>query len=77
MAETLSAQNRGWDGPDESLMGPPDLVVERIAPYLELRLPLRVLRPSGALDTETLERLMAEVKPRLAERSGSLVSQGR
>ncbi|MBA3779536.1 MAG: hypothetical protein H0X16_09620 [Chloroflexi bacterium] len=78
VAAKLSAQNRGWDGPDESLLGPADLVVEKLAPYLELGFRHVYFDLPAPFDTETLERLMAEVKPRLTERSAkTLVSQGR
>ncbi len=65
-AKSLAERNHGYDGRVE-IAGPPDLVVRRIAPYLELGFHHVYFDAPAPFDGETLERLVGEVKPRLQE----------
>lgn len=64
VAKAMSERNRGWKGPS-SVMGPPELVAEAWAPYLELGFRHIYVDVPAPFDQETLERLIGEVKPLL------------
>jgi F420-dependent oxidoreductase-like protein len=56
-----------WDDPD-ALMGPPEVVAEAWAPYLDLGFDHIYVDCPAPFDHETLERLATEVKPMLESR---------
>jgi F420-dependent oxidoreductase-like protein len=56
-----------WRG-SEDLMGPPELVAERWAPYLDLGFDHIYVDCPAPFDHESLERLVREVKPMLERR---------
>jgi F420-dependent oxidoreductase-like protein len=62
-AAAIGERNGGWSGPD--VCGPPGLVAERLAPYLELGFRHVYVDAPAPYDRETLERLVTEVKPLL------------
>jgi alkanesulfonate monooxygenase SsuD/methylene tetrahydromethanopterin reductase-like flavin-dependent oxidoreductase (luciferase family) len=64
VAQKMAETNRGWKGPSE-ILGPPELVAERWAPYLELGFHHVYVDHPAPFDEETLERLVREVKPML------------
>jgi alkanesulfonate monooxygenase SsuD/methylene tetrahydromethanopterin reductase-like flavin-dependent oxidoreductase (luciferase family) len=56
-----------WDDPDTP-MGPPEVVAEALAPYLDLGFDHLYVDCPAPFDHETLERLVTEVKPMLESR---------
>jgi alkanesulfonate monooxygenase SsuD/methylene tetrahydromethanopterin reductase-like flavin-dependent oxidoreductase (luciferase family) len=68
VAETMAGQNRGWRGPVDGPFGPPELVAERWAPFLDLGFDHVYVDCPAPFDHETLERLATEVKPMLERR---------
>ena len=71
VADEMGRHNGGWRGPE--LAGPPEMVVEKFAPYLELGFRHIYFDMPAPFDHETLERLVSEVKPGLAEAAGTAV----
>lgn len=69
VARELGSRNGGWEGP--KLAGPPELIAEHFAPYLELGFRHIYVDLPAPYDRETLERFVSEVKPVL-ERAGAL-----
>ena len=66
VAATMTERNQGWNGmEDEGPFGPPELVAEAWAPYLELGFEHLYIDCPAPFDHETLERLVREVKPML------------
>jgi alkanesulfonate monooxygenase SsuD/methylene tetrahydromethanopterin reductase-like flavin-dependent oxidoreductase (luciferase family) len=68
VAAAMAERNRGWPGPRDGPFGPPELVVERWAPYLDLGFKHINADCPAPFDHETLERLAREVKPALDSR---------
>jgi alkanesulfonate monooxygenase SsuD/methylene tetrahydromethanopterin reductase-like flavin-dependent oxidoreductase (luciferase family) len=66
VAREIGARNGDWSGP--SIVGPPELVAEQLAPYLELGFRHIYADTPAPFDRETLERFVGDVKP-LLERS--------
>ncbi len=66
VAAAMAERNRGWKGPQDGPFGPPELVAERWAPYLDLGFEHIYLDCPAPFDHESLERLVTEVKPMLA-----------
>ena len=66
VAAAWAERNRlpGWHDPDTP-MGPPEVVAEALAPYLELGFDHVYVDCPAPFDHETLERLAVEVKPML------------
>ena len=56
-----------WHGPND-ILGPPELVAERFAPYLDLGFEHIYVDFPAPYDRESLERLVSEVKPMLERR---------
>lgn len=56
--------NRDWDG-EPDLVGTPDTIVERLAPYLGIGFHSMFFDFPPPYDRETLERLATEVRPQL------------
>jgi F420-dependent oxidoreductase-like protein len=69
VAAAWAEQNRlpDWRG-SQGLMGPPELVVERWAPYLDLGFDHIYVDCPAPFDHESLERLVREIKPMLDRR---------
>jgi alkanesulfonate monooxygenase SsuD/methylene tetrahydromethanopterin reductase-like flavin-dependent oxidoreductase (luciferase family) len=67
VAESMKERNPGYRGP--GLLGPPSLVAETLAPFLELGIGHIFYDAPAPYDDETLERFVGEVKPML-ERHG-------
>jgi F420-dependent oxidoreductase-like protein len=68
VAEAMRERNPGWRGPRDGPFGPPELVGERWAPYLDLGFEHIYVDCPAPFDHETLERLVREVKPILDSR---------
>jgi len=68
VAEAMAERNKGWRGPRDGPFGPPELVVEKWAPYLDLGFEHVYVDCPAPFDHETLERLAREVKPMLDSR---------
>jgi alkanesulfonate monooxygenase SsuD/methylene tetrahydromethanopterin reductase-like flavin-dependent oxidoreductase (luciferase family) len=68
VAAAMAERNRGWPGPSAGPFGPPELVAERWAPYLDLGFEHVYVDCPAPFDHETLERLAREVKPMLESR---------
>jgi alkanesulfonate monooxygenase SsuD/methylene tetrahydromethanopterin reductase-like flavin-dependent oxidoreductase (luciferase family) len=68
VAAAMAERNRGWPGPRDGPFGPPELVVERWGPYLDLGFKHINADCPAPFDHETLERLAREVKPALDSR---------
>jgi alkanesulfonate monooxygenase SsuD/methylene tetrahydromethanopterin reductase-like flavin-dependent oxidoreductase (luciferase family) len=68
VAEGMKERNRGWRGPRDGPFGPPELVAEQWAPYLDLGFEHIYIDCPAPFDHETLERLAREVKPMLERR---------
>jgi alkanesulfonate monooxygenase SsuD/methylene tetrahydromethanopterin reductase-like flavin-dependent oxidoreductase (luciferase family) len=68
VAAAMAEQNRGWRGPRDGPFGPPELVAERWAPYLDLGFDHVYVDCPAPFDHESLERLVREVKPMLESR---------
>ena len=68
VAEAMKERNRGWRGPRDGPFGPPELVAEALAPYLDLGFEHLYIDCPAPFDHETLERLVREVKPMLERR---------
>ncbi|MDQ3879522.1 MAG: TIGR03560 family F420-dependent LLM class oxidoreductase [Chloroflexota bacterium] len=66
VAAEVGRRNGGWPGPENA--GTVDMIVERAAPIIELGFRHIYFDAPAPYDDETLERLITEVKPRLAER---------
>jgi alkanesulfonate monooxygenase SsuD/methylene tetrahydromethanopterin reductase-like flavin-dependent oxidoreductase (luciferase family) len=69
VAKAWAERNRlpEWRG-SKGLLGPPELVVEKWAPYLDLGFEHIYVDCPAPFDHETLERLVREVKPALETR---------
>ena len=67
-ATTMKEANTGWAGPTDGPFGPPELVAEKWAPYLDLGFDHFYVDCPAPFDHETLERLTTEVKPALEAR---------
>jgi F420-dependent oxidoreductase-like protein len=65
--DEIGRRNGGWEGPE--FYGTPDMVVEKFAPYLEIGFWHIYFDAPAPFDDETIERLVTEVKPRLAQAS--------
>jgi F420-dependent oxidoreductase-like protein len=65
VAREMGRLNGGDSGPD--LVGPPALIAEHLAPFLELGFRHIYIDLPAPYDRETLERFIGEVKPLLAE----------
>jgi alkanesulfonate monooxygenase SsuD/methylene tetrahydromethanopterin reductase-like flavin-dependent oxidoreductase (luciferase family) len=63
-AAEIGARNGGWRGPQ--VVGPPEVIAEHVAPYLEFGFRHLDFDLPAPYDRETLERLIGEVKPLLA-----------
>jgi hypothetical protein len=63
VAQSMTERNRGYRGP--GLIGPPALVAETLAPYVELGIHHIFYDAPPPYDEETLERFVGEVKPML------------
>jgi alkanesulfonate monooxygenase SsuD/methylene tetrahydromethanopterin reductase-like flavin-dependent oxidoreductase (luciferase family) len=63
VAQSMMERNRGYRGP--GLLGPPALVADTLAPYLELGIHHIFYDAPPPYDEETLERFVGEVKPML------------
>ena len=61
VARGIGEGNGGWSGPD--ILGPPELVVEYVAPFVELGFRHLWWNTPSPYDRESLERLIGEVKP--------------
>jgi F420-dependent oxidoreductase-like protein len=69
VAAAFEERNRGWSGmADEGPFGPPELVAEAWAPYLDLGFEHLYVDCPAPYDHETLERLAREVRPMLENR---------
>jgi alkanesulfonate monooxygenase SsuD/methylene tetrahydromethanopterin reductase-like flavin-dependent oxidoreductase (luciferase family) len=68
VAEAMAERNVGWRGPKDGPFGPPELVAERWAPYLDLGFEHIYVDCPAPFDHESLERLATEVKPMLDRR---------
>ena len=68
VAAAMAERNHGWRGPRDGPFGPPELVVEQWAPYLDLGFHHIYVDCPAPFDHETLERLAGEVKPALDSR---------
>lgn len=64
VAKKMAETNRGWQGTTFPV-GPPELLVERWKPYVELGFRHIYIDHPPPFDEETLERLVREVKPAL------------
>ncbi len=71
VAAAMAERNGGWRGPKDGPFGPPELVAEAWAPYVELGFDHIYVDCPAPFDHETLERLAKEVKPMLDARGGS------
>ncbi|HUG47683.1 MAG TPA: TIGR03560 family F420-dependent LLM class oxidoreductase [Candidatus Limnocylindria bacterium] len=69
VAAEMGRHNGGWSGP--GTVGRPEQVVERFAPYLELRLRHIYFDLPAPFDAETMELLAGEVRPALQQLAGS------
>ncbi len=67
-AAAMKERNEGWRGPRDGPFGPPELVAERWAPYLDLGFEHIYVDCPAPFDHETLERLAGEVRPMLDAR---------
>ena len=65
IADAMAERNVGWRGPKDGPFGPPELVAERWAPYLDLGFEHIYVDCPAPFDHESLERLATEVKPML------------
>jgi len=65
VAAAMAERNTGWAGPKDGPFGPPELVAERWAPYLDLGFEHIYVDCPAPFDHESLERLATEVKPML------------
>ena len=63
VAAAMAERNRGWKGPTDGPFGPPELVAEAWAPYLDLGFEHIYVDCPAPFDHESLERLVTEVKP--------------
>ena len=63
VAREIGSRNGDWEGP--GIVGPPELVAERLAPYVELGFRHIYADTPAPFDRETLERFVGEVKPLL------------
>jgi alkanesulfonate monooxygenase SsuD/methylene tetrahydromethanopterin reductase-like flavin-dependent oxidoreductase (luciferase family) len=63
VAESMKERNRRYRGP--GLLGPPALVAETLAPFVELGIHHIFFDAPAPYDDETLERFIGEVKPML------------
>jgi alkanesulfonate monooxygenase SsuD/methylene tetrahydromethanopterin reductase-like flavin-dependent oxidoreductase (luciferase family) len=68
VAAAMAERNKGWRGPTDEPLGPPELVAEAWAPYLDLGFEHVYVDCPAPFDHETLERLAREVKPILESR---------
>jgi F420-dependent oxidoreductase-like protein len=68
VAAAMAERNTGWGGPKDGPFGPPELVAERWAPYLDLGFEHIYVDCPAPFDHESLERLATEVKPMLDRR---------
>jgi F420-dependent oxidoreductase-like protein len=68
VAEAMAERNVGWRGPKDGPFGPPELVAERWAPYLDLGFEHIYVDCPAPYDHESLERHATEVKPMLDRR---------
>ena len=68
VATAMAERNQGWRGPKDGPFGPPELVAERWAPFLDLGFDHIYVDCPAPFDHETLERLAREVKPMLGAR---------
>jgi alkanesulfonate monooxygenase SsuD/methylene tetrahydromethanopterin reductase-like flavin-dependent oxidoreductase (luciferase family) len=64
----IGAHNGGWDEP--MLAGPSDMIVEHLAPFVELGFRTLHFDLPAPFDQETLERFVGEVKPALQALAG-------
>ena len=64
VAKKMAETNGGWQGTSFPV-GPPELLVERWKPYMELGFEHIYVDHPAPFDEETLERLVREVKPAL------------
>lgn len=69
VAQSMTERNRGYRGP--GLLGPPTLVAEMLAPFVELGIHHIFFDAPAPYDEETLERFVGEVKPILESHGGS------
>jgi F420-dependent oxidoreductase-like protein len=65
VAREIGRRNGDWEGP--RIVGPPELVAEQLAPYLELGFRHIYADTPTPFDRETLERFVGEVKPLLEQ----------
>jgi alkanesulfonate monooxygenase SsuD/methylene tetrahydromethanopterin reductase-like flavin-dependent oxidoreductase (luciferase family) len=63
VAQSMMERNRRYGGP--GLLGPPELVAETLAPFVELGFRHIFYDAPAPYDDETLERFVGEVKPML------------
>ena len=68
-ADEIRRVNRGWTG-EPQLVGTSDQIVEGLAPYLDVGFRTMYFDLPPPFDSETLERLSGEVRPRLESRLG-------
>jgi F420-dependent oxidoreductase-like protein len=59
------AERHGMSAPPSAIVGGPDLVAERIAEHRRAGVKGFIVRFAEPFDTETIERLVTEVRPRL------------
>jgi len=64
VAAEIGRRNGGWDRPETATT--PELLVDELAPYLDLGFRHIYFDVPAPFDTETMERLAKEVKPALA-----------
>jgi alkanesulfonate monooxygenase SsuD/methylene tetrahydromethanopterin reductase-like flavin-dependent oxidoreductase (luciferase family) len=62
-AREIAHHNRGWSGP--TFVGPPEMIAERLAPVVAAGFRHVIIGSPAPHDSETLERFITEVKPRL------------
>ncbi|MFN2483683.1 MAG: TIGR03560 family F420-dependent LLM class oxidoreductase [Candidatus Limnocylindria bacterium] len=63
VAAAIGRHNGGWEGPE--IVGPPDLIAERLAGFVEIGFRHFYFDLPAPYDDETLVRLIREVKPML------------
>ncbi len=66
VATEIGRSHRGWRGPE--WVGTPEQLVDRLAPYLEIGFRHIYFDTQAPWDTETLERIIGEVRPALRDR---------
>ncbi|MGI8872248.1 MAG: LLM class flavin-dependent oxidoreductase [Candidatus Limnocylindria bacterium] len=66
VATEIGRAHRGWRGPE--WVGTPEQLADRLAPYLDIGFRHIYFDSQAPWDTETLERIIGEVRPALRDR---------